>query len=106
MDANLRKDLKRKIMDISADFGIEKILIDSYVRQMTETLQVSAIDEAYSISALLEFPCHINSFNDEKEIEMDRQFSKHQLSNQNDTKENINSRNAIHKQMLEKQQKD
>ena len=77
MDATLRKDLKRKIVDISSEFGIEKVLVDSYLRQMTETMQISAIDEAYAVSALLEFPMHINSFNDEKEIEMDNKFSKH-----------------------------
>ena len=38
MSPDLKKDLKRKIMDVSSDFGIEKILIDSYVRQMTGTL--------------------------------------------------------------------
>ena len=50
---------------------------------------------------------HINSYNDEKEIETSRQFSKHQLATQNDGNEgNINSRNVAHKKMLDQQQQD
>lgn len=31
---------------------------------MTPSLQVSALDAAYAISALLEYPSHINNFNE------------------------------------------
>jgi len=38
MDPILRKELKAKILDKSNEFGLDKILIDSFVRQVTETV--------------------------------------------------------------------
>ena len=66
MDPILRKELKAKILDKSNDFGLDKILIDSFVRQITETIQISALDATYALSSLLEFPLHINAYNEQQ----------------------------------------
>jgi len=68
MDADFRRNLKGKILEHSPEFGLERILHSSFVRQVTENLQVSAMDAAYAISSLLEFPHHINTFNDEESV--------------------------------------
>jgi hypothetical protein len=46
MDAELRNNLKQNILDKSQneEYKIDKILINNFVRQMTEILQISATD--------------------------------------------------------------
>lgn len=83
MDSELRNNLKRKIIEKSQEFNIDKILISSYLRQMTSTMQVSALDAAFAISALLEYPHHINEFNEQQVKKPDAQ----------------NDRNVIHQQV-------
>lgn len=46
MDPEVKNNLKRKVIDKSQEFNIDKILISSYVRQMTPSMQVSALDAA------------------------------------------------------------
>jgi hypothetical protein len=80
MDPNIRKNLKTKMLNAAGNSEFKgmmgNLFIDSFVRQMSTTLQVSAIDEAHAISALLEFPHHINQFNDQTARETDQQYSK------------------------------
>jgi len=33
MEPQMKKDLKKKIMEISEDFGLDEIIINGYVRQ-------------------------------------------------------------------------
>lgn len=66
MEAQLRRELKQRILDHSAEFKLDSILISSHVRQVTETMQVSAMDVAYALSTILEYPHHINQYNDDK----------------------------------------
>lgn len=94
MDATIRRELKRRILDQSSDFGIEKVLHPSFVRQVTETLQVSASDAAYAIAALLEYPHHLNAMNEESAGSM----KKAAKSNNND----VNSRDFAYKKAQEK----
>jgi len=68
MDSDLRNNLKQNILDKSQndEYKIDKILINNFVRQMTEILQISATDQAYAVSSLLDYPHHINAYNDEQ----------------------------------------
>jgi hypothetical protein len=38
MDPEVKNNLKRKVIDKSQEFNIDKILISSYVRQMTPSM--------------------------------------------------------------------
>lgn len=81
MDPTLREQLKSRIIKHSVEFEIEKIITSSYVRQVTESLQVSASDMAYALTSLLEYPHHVDSV---ETPDVKRQGGK----------ENVNSRNA------------
>ena len=59
MKPALRKNLKQALLDKSHNFGIDKILCHSFVRQVDEGQQASNQDFAYAISALLEAPHHL-----------------------------------------------
>lgn len=52
----MKKDLKKKIMEISEDFGLDEIIINGYVRQFDSQSQISATDMAYAIASLLDHP--------------------------------------------------
>lgn len=65
MDAQLRSELKQRILDHSAEFKLESILVSSFVRQINEVMQVSAMDVAYSLSTILEYPHHINQYHND-----------------------------------------
>lgn len=64
MDPELRQTLKRRILDKSHVFGIERILISSFVSQINDSLQMSALDMAYAVSSLLEAPYQLQNMND------------------------------------------
>lgn len=72
MEAQLRGELKQRILDHSAEFKLDSILISSHVRQVTETMQVSAMDVAYAVSTILEYPHHINQFQSDDQEKKDR----------------------------------
>lgn len=54
MDPDLKKELKTRILDHSFECHLDKIIMSSYVRQVTEDTQISATDMVYSITSLLE----------------------------------------------------
>lgn len=56
MDASMKRDLKTKFMNTAQDFGLDEIIMHSYIRQFDPKTQVSASDMAYAISSLLEHP--------------------------------------------------
>lgn len=56
---------------------------------MTSTMQVSSLDAAYAISALLEYPNNINEFNETQARKADDQ----------------NDRNLVHQEIENKKQK-
>ena len=83
--------MKSKILNNTNEFGLDKILVDSFVRQVSETQQISAMDATYAISSLLEFPLHINAYNEKQQTE---NKSSNQISSNKFSDENVNSRNA------------
>jgi cell division control protein 45 len=99
MNLQLKDDLKNRIIEKADVHGVKQILISSFLRQMTPSLQVSAFDAAYAVSALLEYPHHINEFNEQNTRTPNEPVKKNQ------EQENINQRNQ-HKQMQEQVQKD
>ena len=60
MDPSLRKELKTRVLDISYQLNLDKIIMSSYVRQATESQHISATDYVYAISSLLEAPLHLS----------------------------------------------
>ena len=60
MNADIRRDLKSKILEKNEEMGLKDILTSTFVRQITENLQISAADMAYVISSLLEAPTALN----------------------------------------------
>ena len=70
MSVDVRKNLKRKILEKSPQFDLGKIIQSSYVRQVTESLQVSATDMAHAISSLLESPYNMNHYQEQSELQM------------------------------------
>ncbi len=60
MDPTLRKELKTRVLDMSYQMNLDKIIMSSYVRQATESQQISATDYVYAISSLLEAPLHVS----------------------------------------------
>jgi len=92
MDPALKTQLRRKVLDASDDFGLQKILSSSFVRQMTDSMQASASDMAYSISALLEYPHHINTLNDAEAEKNKKLLSRGQAKEGQN--ENVNTRNV------------
>lgn len=56
MDPNIKKDLKRRIMEVSEEFGLDEIIMHSYIRQFDQKTQVSSSDMAFAITSLLEHP--------------------------------------------------
>ena len=96
MDAELRNNLKQNILDKSQsdEYKIDKILINNFVRQMTEILQISATDQAYAVSSLLDYPHHINAYNDEQTRAFKKtQTEAHKQQADDRDKENVNSKN-------------
>ena len=62
MDPDLKKELKSRILDNSFEAQLDKIIMSSYVRQVTEDTQISATDMVYSITSLLEQPAPLEGF--------------------------------------------
>ena len=94
MDPELRNNLKQNILDKSQtdEYKIDKILINNFVRQVSDIMQISATDQAYAISSLLDYPYHINAYNEEQSREIKKKET--QQPNQDDKdKENINFKN-------------
>lgn len=56
MDPEIKKDLKNRIMNISEEYGLDEIIMHSYIRQFDPNTQVSSSDMAYAITSLLEHP--------------------------------------------------
>lgn len=56
MEPEIRQKLKRRILDKSHHFGIEKILISSFMCQINDSFQISALDMVAAVSSLLEAP--------------------------------------------------
>lgn len=56
MDPELKKTLKDRVRKIAHEFKITDILVQSFYKQMTPKLQVSAADVSYSIGTLIEHP--------------------------------------------------
>jgi hypothetical protein len=56
MDPEIKKELKTRIMNISEEFGLDEIIMHSYIRQFDANTQVSSSDMAYAITSLLEHP--------------------------------------------------
>lgn len=105
MNPKIKEELKRKILTKSSEFGLEKVLMRSFVRQVTETVQVSATDMAYALSTLLEYPSNVNTFTDEQSFKQGANIARsHMAQSQKNEKENFNSRNLEHKLMAEKMQ--
>ena len=70
MNVDIRKNLKQKILAKSPEFDLGKIIRSSYVRQVSESLQVSATDMAHAISSLLESPFNMNHYQEQSELQM------------------------------------
>ncbi len=60
MKPEIKRELKNKILEIAEDFGLNEIVMHSFVRQFDSQTQVSATDMAYAISSLLEFPAVVD----------------------------------------------
>jgi hypothetical protein len=56
MEPQIKRDLKKNIMEISEDFGLDEIIMNGYVRQFDSQTQVTATDMAYAIASLLDHP--------------------------------------------------
>lgn len=56
MDPLIKRDLKTRIMDVSEEFGLDEIIMHSYIRQFDHSTQVSSSDMAYAVTSLLEHP--------------------------------------------------
>jgi len=56
MDPELKRELKSRIMKIAEEFGLDEIIMHSYIRQFDPYTQVSSSDMAYAITSLLEHP--------------------------------------------------
>ena len=56
MDPELKRDLKQNIMKVAEEFGLDEIIMHSYIRQFDSQTQVSSSDMAYAITSLLEHP--------------------------------------------------
>ena len=76
MNPKIKEELKRKILEKSSEFGLEKVIMRSFVRQVSETSQVSATDMAYALSTLLEYPSNINNFAEEQSYKHGTNFAK------------------------------
>lgn len=61
MDPSIRRELKTKILDNSQDYGLDDIIMNSYVKQLDSKTQISSTDMAYIISSILECPHKVNS---------------------------------------------
>lgn len=60
MKPEIKRELKNKISEIADDFGLDDIMMHSYIRQCDPLTQVSATDMAFAISSLLEHPAAAN----------------------------------------------
>lgn len=52
-------------MKVAEEFGLDEIIMHSYVRQFDAQTQVSSSDMAYAITSLLEYPISQNQKNDQ-----------------------------------------
>jgi len=60
MDPQTRNDFKQKFMELSNDFGLSNIATNTFVRQLDNKTQASAIDMVYAISSILESPRNLS----------------------------------------------
>lgn len=58
LDPSIRNSLKEKVETVGRNpmFGLNDILLNTFVLQVDQKTQMTATDMAYSISALLESP--------------------------------------------------
>lgn len=56
MSPDIKRELKTRIMNVAEEFGLDEIIMHSYVRQFDPITQVSSSDMAYAITSLLEHP--------------------------------------------------
>jgi hypothetical protein len=61
MEPKLKSELKDRILEKCESFGLNEILINTYLRQFDEKTQISAIDMSYAVSGLLEHPARLES---------------------------------------------
>jgi cell division control protein 45 len=96
MDPDLKKELKSRILDNSFESSLDKIIMSSYVRQVTEDTQISATDMVYSITSLLEQPAPLEGLESSKK-------NKNNISSiSKDAKDSINlMKNSVAAKKLE-----
>jgi hypothetical protein len=82
MEPSLKKDLKDRILEKCESFGLNEMLMNTYLRQFDEKTQISSIDMSYSISSLLEHPTRLESAFD-KSADSENQ-PPNSMKNQND----------------------
>jgi len=56
MKPEIKRDLRAKILEIAEDFGLNEIVMHSFVRQFDPQTQISATDMAYALASILENP--------------------------------------------------
>ena len=96
MDPDLKKELKSRILDNSFESSLDKIIMSSYVRQVTEDTQISATDMVYSITSLLEQPAPL------EELESSKKNKNNISSISKDAKDSINlMKNSVAAKKLE-----
>ena len=60
IDSGIRSSLKDKMLENSHQFGLDDILVNSYVKQIDPKTQISALDSAYALSSIIECPFNVN----------------------------------------------
>ena len=56
MKPEIKRDLRAKIQEIAEEFGLNEIVMHSFVRQFDPQTQISATDMAYALASILENP--------------------------------------------------
>lgn len=61
MNPDIRNQLKPKILNVQEEYGLEGILIESYIRQIDNKTQISSSDMAYILTSILESPTKVKN---------------------------------------------
>lgn len=90
MDPNLRKELKERILNNCDQYGLDNMMIQTYLLQLDHKTQITAIDMVHSITSLLESPRNLN--NKEKNSYEDHKsgYESHNILQQRITNTSLN----------------
>lgn len=56
MDPILRKELKERVLNNSSQYGLDNMMVQTYLLQLDQKTQITAIDMVHSLASLLESP--------------------------------------------------